>query len=524
MNNNHNGNNQFDSVYFKNYLASAKKSKLDVKELLLFLGSLCFVGGLVCGITYLLNNKSLRNESSMNDFIIESSNLSDSYISTETKKAEEEIVPIDVEETVQAKFLDECSIIDSDRYTGNEGDSFVYPIGKHEGTRGNTCVDGLSYEHGLEGWIARWNYANELSWAYSIFDIGGKYKSLSGKFELIQSYNTTDFNTTLEFWGDDKLIQSYTLTPDIIPFEINLDVTNCNSLKVYFYDNEAKSGGTSFGLLNMLLSTEAASKVNTSNEKADIVNCYTGSYAAGQGDTQLDFTITDCDSDYNADALFLFYASDSNPSVPTGSYKMKGSLVEKYDDGSIKMYFEGTEWIQQPSTYGFVNFTAIVDPSNGTISSPDYSIELVQKKDNINNSFNGHQYCLFNAPMDAEEAEITCKAMGGHLASINSSEEQQHFEDIIKNSNQSNIWTGGYYDGKSWIWTDGSEFVYSNWDDEKPDNYWGDEYYIKVATRDIDFETWSMYKNKWDDVSKVADGNSGDVPTSSFGFVCEWNQ
>ena len=66
------------------------------------------------------------------------------------------------------EFLDQISIVDSDRYTGNEGDSFVFPIGKHQYTRGNICIDGESYEHGIEGWLARWNGSSEESWAYAV--------------------------------------------------------------------------------------------------------------------------------------------------------------------------------------------------------------------------------------------------------------------------------------------------------------------------------------------------------------------
>lgn len=152
-------------------------------------------------------------------------------------------------------YLDECPILASDRYTGNEGDSFVYKIGEHKNTRGNVCVNGRSYEHGLEAWLARWNGEAEVSWAYSIFDVGGKFNSLSGECNLIQSYNTSDFNTTLEFWSDDKLLQSFTLLPSALPFSFELNIADCKELKVLLYDNVPKSGGTSFGLFNMALST-----------------------------------------------------------------------------------------------------------------------------------------------------------------------------------------------------------------------------------------------------------------------------
>ncbi len=151
------------------------------------------------------------------------------------------------------KYLDEIEIIDADMYTGNEGDSFVYPIGQHQFSRGNTTTDNISYEHGIEGWVARWNYKAEASWAYSTFNLGKNFNTLTGQCKLIQSYNTTDFDTTLEIWGDNRLLQSYHLTPETIPFDINLNVSNCDNLKVYFYDNISKCGGTSFGLIDMKL-------------------------------------------------------------------------------------------------------------------------------------------------------------------------------------------------------------------------------------------------------------------------------
>lgn len=150
-------------------------------------------------------------------------------------------------------YLEEISITESDRYTGNEGDSFVYPIGKHKNTRGNTCIDGESYEHGIECWLARWNYEYESSWAYGVFHLDKKYSILRGECHIIQSYNTTDFDVTLEFLGDNALLNSYHLTPDSMPIEIDVNISNCADLKIYIYDNEKQKGGTSFGLVDMKL-------------------------------------------------------------------------------------------------------------------------------------------------------------------------------------------------------------------------------------------------------------------------------
>ncbi len=163
------------------------------------------------------------------------------------------IIPGDDGEDVDKRsiWLDELQIVDSDRYTGNMGDSFVGKIG----TR-NDVIDtkGNSYEHGLEAWIARWNYQDESSWAWSTYDLGGKYSTLSGTIGLLEScYNKTDFNTTLEIWGDDVLLYSLDLLPDMENKEISLDITGVKSLKISLYDNKSVSGGTAFALGNFKL-------------------------------------------------------------------------------------------------------------------------------------------------------------------------------------------------------------------------------------------------------------------------------
>mgnify|MGYP001851708203 CR=1 FL=1 len=151
------------------------------------------------------------------------------------------------------EYLDQVPIISKDQYDGNEGDSFVYKLGEHRYTRGKMDIDGNTYDHGLEGWVARWNYMDEKSWAYSVFDLDGKYTKITGRGVLMDSYNTTDFDTTLEISGDGEILASCHLMPDTFPFDINLDVTGVKELKVYFYDNRAVSGGTSFGLTGMEL-------------------------------------------------------------------------------------------------------------------------------------------------------------------------------------------------------------------------------------------------------------------------------
>lgn len=157
-------------------------------------------------------------------------------------------------------YLDSLEPVKTGQYTGNMGDSFIYTIGKHVYTRGNTDINGKNYKHGLEAWIARWNYTSEKSWAYSIYNIDKKYKRLEGKVVLLDSYNTTNFNTTLYFYGDGKLLTKYKMTPSNIPFNISVNVSGVKKLKIYVKDNEAVSGGTSFGIIGCKLYKATAPK------------------------------------------------------------------------------------------------------------------------------------------------------------------------------------------------------------------------------------------------------------------------
>ena len=208
-------------------------------------------------------------------------------------------------------FLESIPIIEYDQYSGNMGDSFVYPLGKHPNTRGNVDIYGDTHQHGIEGWVARWNYTDEQSWAYSVFDLAGKYKSLRGTYKLIKSYNTSNFNTTLAFYGDGNLLKSYLLTPNTGAFDIIIDVSGINHLKVHFYDNDRFSGGTSFGLINMLLDSQGT-RANSvlSNNRFTVYQNSNGKYKASK-DAKIEYD----GQDYMTDA----FGTVSMPTIDSGS-------------------------------------------------------------------------------------------------------------------------------------------------------------------------------------------------------------
>jgi hypothetical protein len=148
-------------------------------------------------------------------------------------------------------YLETLTPVNSDRYTGNEGDSFIDTIGRRNG---NVDVQGNSYIYGLTGWVARWNFTDETSWVWNEYDLGRQYSTLQGKIVLIKSHNETNFDTKLEIMGDDRILYSIDLTSNNLPTaELKIDVSNVSRLTIKLHDNRSVSGGTAFGLTNFRL-------------------------------------------------------------------------------------------------------------------------------------------------------------------------------------------------------------------------------------------------------------------------------
>ncbi len=147
----------------------------------------------------------------------------------------------------KSEYLENLTYTDWARYTGNEGDSFINKIG----TRcGNQSIAGITYDHGMEIWLARWNFCNEASWVwkkYSLEGLSAKYLTATLSF-LAGSYNRTNFNTTFELYGDDTLLCSYVVTPSTTSIPIHVRIAGYSTLTVKAYDNTAVSGGTSLCL------------------------------------------------------------------------------------------------------------------------------------------------------------------------------------------------------------------------------------------------------------------------------------
>lgn len=151
--------------------------------------------------------------------------------------------------------------VDTDRYTGNMGDSFIDQLGTRNGF---TATNGKTYSSGLEIWLARWNFQDEKSWVYAEYNLKRNYTELKGTLVVLDgSYNKKDFDITVDIIGDGTVLESYNILPETKNKSVSVDVTDVKKLKIYAYDNAAKSGGTSLGFVNCKLTKEETNVVKT---------------------------------------------------------------------------------------------------------------------------------------------------------------------------------------------------------------------------------------------------------------------
>ena len=71
--------------------------------------------------------------------------------------------------------------------------------------------------------------------------------------------------------------------------------------------------------------------------------------------------------------------------------------------------------------------------------------------------------------MSWNEARRQCQGLGADLASVTSS----ITNNFLTTLTQEQAWIGGYKDGDTWQWTDGSTWGYTNWFPGQPDNSGG---------------------------------------------------
>lgn len=95
-----------------------------------------------------------------------------------------------------------------------------------------------------------------------------------------------------------------------------------------------------------------------------------------------------------------------------------------------------------------------------------------------------HCYNFFGEKLTWTAAQARCVREGGHLASVQSLEENQFLDGLrrLDSSSEKTVWIGGTdIDAEgSWLWSDGSAWKYTNWHSEEPNNSGGSEDCVQI--------------------------------------------
>ena len=101
----------------------------------------------------------------------------------------------------------------------------------------------------------------------------------------------------------------------------------------------------------------------------------------------------------------------------------------------------------------------------------------------------------FRSAQYATDAEESCQALGGHLASIHSIEEQNFITQMFE-SPIDGVWAGGvdFNHNGVWGWTDGTSFDFTNWRSGQPG---GGEYYLHLGDDNgiWNWRDWEYYND-----------------------------
>lgn len=139
--------------------------------------------------------------------------------------------------------------------------------------------------------------------------------------------------------------------------------------------------------------------------------------------------------------------------------------------------------------------------------------------------FNGHYYKAYNTSKSWTSAKSYCEDLGGHLATINSKEEQSFIVEtfLSKNPAKKCYFLGGYRSSVSssvWYWVTGEPFTYSNWGggENTQSDVYGQIYTIIASSISTMMHPYQWYSHMNYDTGT----STADWAGKFTGFICEW--
>jgi hypothetical protein len=94
-------------------------------------------------------------------------------------------------------------------------------------------------------------------------------------------------------------------------------------------------------------------------------------------------------------AIFNFYPTKSNPTLPSGSYHMNGS----FDEATGQLQLGGSGWIKRPENYDMIPLKGSIDKATNTFRGKiefQGCLEFVLRKETADQSFRGSWSGTYN--------------------------------------------------------------------------------------------------------------------------------
>ena len=118
--------------------------------------------------------------------------------------------------------------------------------------------------------------------------------------------------------------------------------------------------------------------------------------------------------------------------------------------------------------------------------------------------YNGHYYGISQNKLPWNDAKTSCENVGGQLVSINTKDEQDFVETLLRFAALENHWIGAHKVDDLWQWVDGEVLEYDNWDPGEPNG--------NADTAQIYYGNGNDKDFHWDDTP------------GTFYYICEWSE
>ena len=141
--------------------------------------------------------------------------------------------------------------------------------------------------------------------------------------------------------------------------------------------------------------------------------------------------------------------------------------------------------------YGFLTTNFNHDANNGVYAvagnSGSKGVECFSETE-----YEGHTYYLMTGTLSWDEAKLFAENLGGHLAVVTTSGENDILKQMFIGSEITGCWLGAENTSGEWKWVTGEEFSYTSWYTGEPNCTDGIEFYMGYSKGE---------ENNWNDYS-----------------------